>query len=104
MVNWVMGNPVWLVVDDVQFVCTDAVMQSISVANARGRFADLIDLVGSGQVVAITRRGREVARLVPSEQEGCPLPSRSVERAALLKAGAKAGTGVVRRMRDEERA
>ncbi len=79
-------------------------MRSVSVAHARGRFADLIDLVGSGQSVAITRRGREVARLVPSERDGKPLPSRRSERDALLRAGARTGHGAVRRLRDEERA
>lgn len=79
-------------------------MQSVSIAQARSHFAHLIDAVGSGQVVIITRRGREVARLVPSQQEGVPLPGRAAERKTLAMAGAKVGSGVVQRLRDEERA
>lgn len=79
-------------------------MRTVSVADARSHFADLIDSVGSGQAVVITRRGREVARLIPSTQGGRPLPSRAEERQALVESGAKVGGSVVRKMRDEERA
>ena len=79
-------------------------MRTISVATARGHLADLIDEVGSGEAVVITRHGREVARIVPSQQAGSPLPSRAEARRAMVSAGATVGRSVVRKLRDEERA
>lgn len=39
---------------------------SYSVSNARAQLAHLIDMVERGEEVAITRRGRPAARLVPA--------------------------------------
>lgn len=39
---------------------------SYSVSNARAQLAHLIDMVERGEEIAITRRGRPAARLVPA--------------------------------------
>jgi prevent-host-death family protein len=78
-------------------------MHSVSIRDARANLADIIAQVGSGQVVAITRRGREVARIVPAAQAVRPLPSRTTARAAMVKRGAKVTRSTVAMMRAEER-
>ncbi|MEA2790179.1 MAG: hypothetical protein QOG73_2585 [Acetobacteraceae bacterium] len=40
-------------------------MDTVSLFDAKNRLSALIDLVGEGQEVTITRRGKPVARLVP---------------------------------------
>ncbi len=78
-------------------------MQSISVRDARAHLADIIAQVSTGQAVAITRRGREVARIVPAAQAVRPLPSRASTRAAMVKHGAKVTRSTVAALRSEER-
>jgi prevent-host-death family protein len=41
----------------------------IGVADAKRRFAELIDRVGRGERFIVTRRGRPVMALVPAEEE-----------------------------------
>ena len=49
----------------------------ISVKEARAKFSSLLNRVKEGDEVIIRRRGREIARLVPSSREGRRLPSLS---------------------------
>ncbi len=42
-------------------------MDSVNLKEARRRLSDLVKAAESGESVVITRRGREVARLVPLE-------------------------------------
>jgi prevent-host-death family protein len=79
-------------------------MRSVSIRDLRQHLAELLAEVGSGQTIAITRRGQEVARLVPTDRAVPALPSRAEERRAMLKNGAKPGPSTVVRMRDGERA
>ncbi len=79
-------------------------MRIFSIRDVRSHLADLLAVVGSGQAVAITRRGKVVARLVPTERAALALPSRAHQRRAMLKNGAKSRPSMVVRMRDEERA
>jgi prevent-host-death family protein len=78
-------------------------MHSVSIRDARAHLADIIAQVSAGQAVAITRRGREVARIVPAAQAVRALPSRSSTRAAMIKHGAKVTRSTVSVMRAEER-
>ena len=78
-------------------------MNSVSIRDARAHLADIIAQVGNGHVVAITRRGREVARIVPAEQAVQALPSRATARAAMVKRGAKVTRSTVAVIRSEER-
>lgn len=78
-------------------------MRSVSIRDARANLADIIAQVGHGQEVAITRRGREVARIVPAVQTVRPLPSRAATRAAMVTGGAKKTHSTVAVIRSEER-
>ena len=55
----------------------------INVKDARSRLRSLLDRVEVGDAVIILRRGKEVARLVPPEGEGKPLPSLKEFRASI---------------------
>jgi prevent-host-death family protein len=79
-------------------------MNSISLAEAKAHLSELVDRVEAGDIVSITRRGKEVARLTAADQ-----PRRRVDP-AMLRAVTNAmpmqreGAAVfVRRMRDEDR-
>ena len=78
-------------------------MHSVSIRDARAHLADIIAQVSAGHAVAITKRGREVARIVPAAQAVSQLPSRAAVRSAMIKRGAKVGRSTVATMRNEER-
>jgi len=59
----------------------------INVKDARSRLSSLLDRVRVGGEVIILRRGKEVARLVPPEGEGRPLPSLKEFRASIRITG-----------------
>jgi len=79
-------------------------MRRVSIRDVRSHLADLLAEVRSGHSVTITRHGREVARLVPTDRGAVTLPDRTEERKAMLRKGAKPRRSTVVRMRDEERA
>ena len=56
-------------------------MRSVGAFEAKNRLGQLLDLVEQGEEVTITRHGREVARLVPTQ----PIRSREVARAAVWR-------------------
>jgi len=74
----------------------------ISVKEARAKFSSLLNQVKEGDEVIIRRRGREIARLVPSSSEGRRLPSLSdFRRSVRLKGEPLSAT--IRKGRKEER-
>ncbi len=80
-------------------------MLTITSRQARQQFRELLDNALNGQVVSITRRGREVARLVPPEvANNGALPDLSGFRKR-MKSRVKGKTlcQTVIEMRDEER-
>lgn len=78
-------------------------METVSVSDARRRLSDLVRAAENGQSVTITRRGREVARIVPAEQKPSErLPDLSDFRASIQVKG-KPLSEVVQDIRAEER-
>jgi prevent-host-death family protein len=65
----------------------------VSVSDAKGRITELVKRAEAGDEVILTRRGLEVARLVPSS----PIPSATARRALMERvrtaAAAKARPG-----------
>ncbi len=61
-------------------------MREFGAFEAKNRLGHLLDLVEAGEEVAITRHGREVARLVPAR----PAFDREQARAALRRIRARA--------------
>ena len=74
----------------------------ISVKEARAKFSSLLNQVKEGDEVIIRRRGREIARLVPSSREGRRLPSLSDFRRSIRPKGEPL-SATVRKGRKEER-
>ena len=78
-------------------------MGAVNIREARERLGALVDAAQHRESVTITRRGKEVARLVPIEpQGGRSLPDLSEFRASIQVRG-KPLSQMVRALRDEER-
>ncbi len=78
-------------------------MNSINLKEARKHLGDLVAEVERGASVAITRRGRKVARLVPMEKESPQsLPDLALFRASIKVKGGSL-TDALLSMRHEER-
>ena len=78
-------------------------MVQMSIREARSHLRELVDRVAAGDSVSLTRRGREVARLVPPRKRPRRLPSMAAFRDSLIAQGAKVAPSAVVQMRDEER-
>lgn len=74
----------------------------ISVKNARDRISELLDRVERGEEITILRRGKTIARLVPSKREAKRLPSLAEFRASIRVKGLPL-SAEVRKERDESR-
>jgi prevent-host-death family protein len=81
-------------------------VQEVSVFDAKNRLSALLDQVERGDEIAITRRGKVVAKLVPSVSVGRPRAAAERLR-ALRQAIAARGTALsweeLKRYRDEGR-
>lgn len=76
--------------------------EEVNVREARRRLAALLDSVETGNEVTITRRGRQVARLVPAERPPKQFPDLSEFRKSITMRG-ESMLATLTRMRDEER-
>jgi prevent-host-death family protein len=78
-------------------------MKTVNAREVRSRMSELLDEAEHGTVIAITRRGRIVARLMPAEAGELPrLPDLGAFRAGIAVAGAPT-SAFVERLRGEER-
>jgi prevent-host-death family protein len=77
-------------------------MRKVSVAEARQKLRLLLDEVESGKQVALLRRGREVARIVPAPAEKRRrLPPLKAFRSSIAAAGEPLSRTVIRGRRSE---
>ncbi len=78
-------------------------MKTVQLSEARRRLSDLVRAAERGESVTITRRGKEVARLVPPERDvRKPLPDLTEFRKS-IEIKAKPLSQTVIDMRNEER-
>jgi prevent-host-death family protein len=79
-------------------------MDPISVADAKARLSELVDLVEAGESIGITRRGKPVARLTPVSRPRKPV-DKALLQALTSSMPPHAGTAadLVRSMRDRDR-
>lgn len=77
-------------------------MRTFTLAEAKAQLSRLIELVEAGEDVTITKRGRPVARLVPSSPARQQLPSLAELRARLPQQDQPAGA-FMRSLRDGDR-
>ncbi len=79
-------------------------MRTANVRDARDHFAEILAQVSGGEVVILTRRGQEIARIVPPTNAARPLPKRSAIREVMTKRGARVTKSTVVAQREDERA
>ena len=78
-------------------------MDTVNMKEARERLSELVRAAERGESVVITRRGKEVARIVPADQEPLRgLPDLSEFRASIKFRGKSLSQAVIN-MRAEER-
>lgn len=78
-------------------------MDAVNMSEARRRLRELVQAAERGESVTITRRGKEVARIVPAEQKPLkPLPDLTEFRAS-IKIKGRSLTEELLAMRREER-
>jgi len=78
-------------------------MDKVGVKEARERLSELVRAAENGETVTITRRGKDVARIVPATQKTLkPLPDLSEFRAS-IKIEGRSLTDELLAMRREER-
>ncbi len=78
-------------------------MTQVNVSQARKNLSELIRSAEHGESITITRRGKEVARLMPpAEEPSRPLPELKDFRASLKIKGKSLSETVIEK-RDEER-
>jgi len=75
-------------------------VKAVSVAEARRALRALLDEVAAGHEVAVVRRGREVARLVPPRRRGRRLPALRSFRATIRVTGKPVSQAVLRARRE----
>jgi prevent-host-death family protein len=73
----------------------------INIKEARGKFSRLIHQVEEGAEVILTRRGIEVARMVPSAGKTKRLPSLKRFRAAIKLSGKPLSATVIEGRKEE---
>ncbi len=81
-------------------------MQSYTLRSLRLNLTRAVQQVAAGEVVTVTKRGREIARLVAPTTAGAlkPMPSMAKEREAMIADGAVVTDSTVIALREEERA
>ena len=78
-------------------------MDAVGLSEARKRLSELVRAAERGESVTITRRGKEVARIVPAAQKPLkPLPDLAEFRASIRVKGKPLSQTVID-MRAEER-
>ena len=79
-------------------------MDSISLAEAKARFSELVARAAEGETIQITRRGKPVAQLTPIQSPRQPIDIEALRalRSKMPRQAESAGD-FIRRMRDEDR-
>lgn len=79
-------------------------MDAISLADAKAHLSELVDRVEAGDSIAITRRGKPVARLTAVAEPRKPIDAaRLGALTASMPAQAQSAADLVRSMRDDDR-
>ena len=79
-------------------------MRTISLAEAKAKLSELIEVAAAGETVEITKRGKPVARLVSVKKKLKPIDVEALKRIAdSMPYQTESAGDFIRRMRDEER-
>lgn len=77
-------------------------MSTYTLAEAKAQLSRLISLVEAGEEITITKRGRAVVKLVPSESPRQQMPSLAEHRAQMTPQTESAGE-FIRKLRESDR-
>jgi prevent-host-death family protein len=77
-------------------------MSTYTLAEAKAQLSRLISLAEAGEEITITKRGRAVVKLVPSEPPRQQMPSLAEHRALLTPQAESAGE-FIRKLRESDR-
>ena len=77
-------------------------MRTVSLAEAKAHFSELVTQVAAGEEVVITRHGQPLVRLSGIEKTKAPLASRAQFRASLQRLE-QPSAALIRSLRDEGR-
>ena len=77
-------------------------MSTYTLAEAKAQLSRLISMVEAGEEVTITKRGRAVVKLVPSDLPLQQMPSLAEHRAKITPQSEPAGE-FIRKLRDTDR-
>jgi prevent-host-death family protein len=79
-------------------------MKTVNLAQAKAHLSELVDSVEAGEVVQILRRGKPVARLVPTPPKRRPFDLKQLQLlTANMPYQEQSAGDFVREMRDNER-
>jgi prevent-host-death family protein len=79
-------------------------VESVNVAEAKAHFSALVERAEAGEEIAITKRGKLVARLVPAKPPRKPIDWEGLRKLReSMPVQKESGGDFVRRMRDEDR-
>ena len=79
-------------------------MKTVNLAEAKAHLSELVDSVEAGEVVQILRRGKPVARLVPTPRKRKPFDLSELQQlTANMRYQEQSAGDFVREMRDSER-
>jgi prevent-host-death family protein len=81
---------------------SEKAMRTVSLAEAKAHFSELVTRVAEGEEVVITRHGRPIVRLCGVDEAKAPLVSRAQFRARLPRLEQSSASSI-RGLRDEER-
>jgi prevent-host-death family protein len=80
----------------------EQLMRTVSLAEAKAHFSELVTQVAAGEEMVITRHGQPIVRLSGVEKTKAPLASRARFRAQLPYLD-QSSASLIRSLRDEER-
>ena len=75
-------------------------MKAVSVREARARFRALLNMVAAGEEIAILRRGKQTARLVPPARTSHRLPDLTAFRRTIRLKGTPMSSAVIEGRRE----
>lgn len=79
-------------------------MNAINLADAKAHLSELVDRVEAGDEIAITRRGKPVARLTAVAKPRSPIDLAAMQAlTSAMPAQAAGAADLVRTMRDDDR-
>ncbi len=79
-------------------------MDAVSLADAKAHLSELVDRIEAGETIAITRRGKPVARLSAIETPRKPIDLALFDSLTReVSPNAQSAADLVRQMRDEDR-